>query len=296
MSLAIVEAPDWGWGSASVLLSLVGGVAALVAFVWRSRVVAHPVLELALFRVRSFAVACAGVFVFALGFYAVLLANILFLTSVWGYSTLEAGFAVTPGPLMAALSSALAGRMIDRFGSRAAAVPGGLLFALGCVLFATGLGTSPAYLTEFLPATLLTGAGVGLSFAGFSSAAVAELPPARFATGSAISACFRQLGAVLGISVLIAVGARLHAGVHADGGHRCGGGADRARASRYRPGMDLEERTLDDTIARTCAVCGAELTTQEIKDGREAGGPFLCTVHAMEEAPADEMADSAEPD
>ena len=54
--------------------------------------------------------------------------------------------------------------------------------------------------------------------------------------------------------------------------------------------MDLEERTLDDTIARTCAVCGAELTTQEIKDGREAGGPFLCTVHAAEEAPADEIA------
>ena len=53
--------------------------------------------------------------------------------------------------------------------------------------------------------------------------------------------------------------------------------------------MDLEERTLDDTIARTCAVCGAKLTTQEIKDAREVGGPFLCTVHAMEEAPADEL-------
>src|SRR6185295_169447 len=91
------------------------------------------------------------------------------------------------------------------FGQRVSAVPGGLLFAFGCVLFATTLGSSPAYLSEFLPATLLTGAGVGLSFAGFSSAAVAELPPARFATGSAISACFRQLGAVLGISVLIAV-------------------------------------------------------------------------------------------
>jgi NTE family protein len=205
VSLAIVEAPDWGWGSASVLLSLAGGVVALGAFAWRSRVVAHPVLELSLFRVRSFAVACAGVFVFALGFFAVLLANILFLTSVWGYSTLDAGFAVTPGPLMAAVSSALAGRMIDRYGSRAAALPGGLLFAGGCVLFATGLGSTPAYLTEFLPGTLLTGTGVGLSFAGFSSAAVAELPPARFATGSAISACFRQLGAVLGISVLIAV-------------------------------------------------------------------------------------------
>jgi hypothetical protein len=52
--------------------------------------------------------------------------------------------------------------------------------------------------------------------------------------------------------------------------------------------MDLEERTLDDTIARTCAVCGAKLTTQEIKDAREEGGPFLCTVHAMEEVVSEE--------
>jgi hypothetical protein len=53
--------------------------------------------------------------------------------------------------------------------------------------------------------------------------------------------------------------------------------------------MDLEERTLDDTIARRCEVCGAELTSEEIKGGRETGGPFLCTVHALEEAPADEL-------
>ncbi len=205
LALAIVEAPEWGWGSARVLGVFALAALALAAFVWRSAVHPHPVLELALFRVRSFAAACVGVFVFSLGFYAVLLANILFLTSVWGYSTLEAGFAVTPGPLMAALSSALAGRGIDRYGQRISAVPGGLVFALGCLLFATGLGSSPAYLAEFLPATLLTGIGVGLSFAGWSSAAVAGLEPARFATGSAISACCRQLGAVLGISVLFAI-------------------------------------------------------------------------------------------
>ena len=55
--------------------------------------------------------------------------------------------------------------------------------------------------------------------------------------------------------------------------------------------MDLEERTLDDTISRECAVCGARLTTQEIVAAREAGGPFLCSVHALEEAPADELVD-----
>jgi NTE family protein len=205
LSLAIVEAPSWGWGSARVLGAVVCAVALLALFVGRSVTHPHPVLELSLFRVRSFAVACLGVFTFALGFYAVLLANILFLTGVWRYSTLHAGVAVTPGPLMAALSSALAGRVIDRYGPRVSAVPGGLIFALGCLLLATGLGSEPAYASEFLPAVLLTGTGVGLSFAGFSSAAVAKLPPARFATGSAISSCFRQLGAVLGISVLIAV-------------------------------------------------------------------------------------------
>ncbi|HWK29460.1 MAG TPA: DHA2 family efflux MFS transporter permease subunit [Solirubrobacter sp.] len=204
LSLAIVEAPSWGWGSGRVIGVVVAALVLLGAFLRRSVTHAHPVLELSLFRVRSFAVACFGVGVFALGFYALLLANILFLVGVWGYSTLHAGFAVTPGPLMAALSSALAGRMIDRYGQRVSAVPGGLVFALGCALFASGLGASPAYLGSFLPATLLTGLGVGLSFAGWSSAAVAELPPARLATGSAISACFRQLGAVLGISVLIA--------------------------------------------------------------------------------------------
>jgi hypothetical protein len=57
--------------------------------------------------------------------------------------------------------------------------------------------------------------------------------------------------------------------------------------------MDLEERSLDDTIARSCAVCGAELTTSEIEAAREAGGPFLCTVHAMEEAPADDLSEEA---
>jgi hypothetical protein len=52
--------------------------------------------------------------------------------------------------------------------------------------------------------------------------------------------------------------------------------------------MDLEERTLEDTLERSCAVCGAQLTTQEIHESRESGGPFLCSVHAAEELPAEE--------
>ena len=54
--------------------------------------------------------------------------------------------------------------------------------------------------------------------------------------------------------------------------------------------MDLEEHTLDDSLERTCAVCGARLTAPEIEAAREAGGPFLCSVHAAETLPADELA------
>ena len=177
----------------------------LVLFLVRSSRHPAPVIELSLFKVRSFAVANAGGFVFALGFYALLLCNVLFLTGVWGYSIVKAGVAVTPGPLMAALSAPIGGRLSDRFGQRVVAVPGGLVFAAGALLFATTLDASSAYATAFLPATILTGIGVGLSFAAFGSAAVAELPRDRFATGGAINNTFRQIGAALGISTLIAV-------------------------------------------------------------------------------------------
>ena len=49
--------------------------------------------------------------------------------------------------------------------------------------------------------------------------------------------------------------------------------------------MDLEEKTLDDSLERTCAVCGTKLSDPEIEAARETGGPFLCAVHADEELP-----------
>ncbi|HKR99145.1 MAG TPA: hypothetical protein VJU79_06480 [Candidatus Dormibacteraeota bacterium] len=52
--------------------------------------------------------------------------------------------------------------------------------------------------------------------------------------------------------------------------------------------MELEEHSLDPPIERNCAECGAKLTSAEIQASIEAGGPFLCSVHAAEEVPLDE--------
>ena len=205
LALGIVKGADWGWGSPRVVGALAAAAVLLPAVLLRSARHPAPVIELGLFRARSFAVANAGMFGFSTAFYALLLCNVLFLTEVWGYSILEAGFAVTPGPLMAAVSAPLGGRLADRFGQRVVAAPGALFFTTGCVLFATGIGAEPAYASEYLLPTMLTGIGVGLSFAAWGSAAVAELPGTRFATGSAVLACVRQIGAVLGIAGLVAV-------------------------------------------------------------------------------------------
>ena len=205
LALGIVKGPDWGWDSARVLASFAGGADLLPVVVVRSLRHPAPVIEPALFRVRSFAVANAGMLVFSAAFYALLLANVLFLTGVWHWSILQAGVAITPAPAMAALSAPVGGLISDRFGQRVVAFPGALLFAAGCAYFASQTGVTPNYASELLPGQVLTGMGVGLSFAAWGSAAVAQLPPARFATGSAVLGCLRQVGAVLGIAVLVAL-------------------------------------------------------------------------------------------
>jgi NTE family protein len=194
---------ETSWTAPATLARLLGGLGLLAVFAWRNARVATPLVEPALFRVRAFRVAIVGYLVFSAAFYALLLANVLFLTGVWHYAVLTAGLAVTPGPLMAATASAVGGRLADRFGARAVLVPGALLFATGCALFAAGMGGDPAYLTHFLPATLLTGTGVGAVFSGLGVATVAALPPNRYATGSAVGTCARQIGAVFGISALL---------------------------------------------------------------------------------------------
>ncbi|MBV8991277.1 MAG: alpha/beta fold hydrolase, partial [Solirubrobacterales bacterium] len=204
LALGIIKAPDWGWTSDRVLAAW--SIAAVFAGVCAVRSARHPapVLEPAILRIRAFSTANAAFFVFSVGFYALLLGNILFLTQVWHYSLLEAGFAVTPAALTAAFAAATGGRLVERFGSRPVAVPALMLFCGACLAY-HAVGPRPEYIGHWLPAQLLSGTGAGLTFAGLTSASVIDLPPTRLATGTAISSCFHQIGAVVGIAGLVAV-------------------------------------------------------------------------------------------
>jgi hypothetical protein len=58
--------------------------------------------------------------------------------------------------------------------------------------------------------------------------------------------------------------------------------------------MDLEEHSLDPVIERSCSECGATLTEQEISESLEAGGPYLCSVHAAERVPVEQEEEEVE--
>jgi len=201
--LAISQGPDWGWSSPAFLVSLAVAAVVLAVFLRRSSRHREPVLDLTLFRSRTFAVANLATLLYAMGFFAMLLGNILFLTSVWQYSILMAGLAVTPGPLVVAVVSGPAGKAAARIGFRPVLLAGFTVFASALVWYALRVGVHREYLTVWLPATLVAGVGIGLTFPVLSAAAVSDLHPERFAVGSAVNQTARQVGGALGVACLV---------------------------------------------------------------------------------------------
>jgi hypothetical protein len=208
LAYGLVEAPERGWTTGLVLGALAGAVLAgslVVVRAARSPLGTVPVLPLPLFRARAFALGCLAIAAFMAAFAAMLLGNVLWLTGGWGYSAVAAGFALVPGPALAAITAVPAGRLGARIGCGIVASAGTALFALGALWWWVQVGTEPSYLVAFLPGQLLAGVGVGLTLTNLSAGASSSLPPAALATGTATFGAARQLGATLGVALLLAV-------------------------------------------------------------------------------------------
>lgn len=205
LSLAIIEGPRWGWSDARVVAAFAIAALLLPLFVLRSRAAARPVMDLSLFKVPQFRLVNVATLIFAAAFYGTLLANIIFLQTVWHYSVLRAALAASPGPVLVAVLARVSTRLAHTYGARRILTAGAGIYAAALACFAGFTGSHPHWLAQWLPISLLLGAGIALTLPVQSGAAVQALPPGRFALGSAISAGFRQLGAVLGISLFVAV-------------------------------------------------------------------------------------------
>ena len=206
LSLAILEGGTWGWTSLRVLAAFAASAFLLAATAHRCLTHPRPVIDPALLRIGTFARANVGLLLLGMAFFSTILANVLFLVGVWGYSVLTAGLAVVPGAIATAAVAVPAGKIADRYGQSAVIVPGCLLYVAGMAIVRSA-GIEPAFLTTWLPAMLLNGAGLGLAFPAFAAAALRDVPAEHFGSASAVTSATRQLGGVLGTAVLFAVGA-----------------------------------------------------------------------------------------
>jgi hypothetical protein len=205
VTLALLQGKSWGWGDPRTGGAVAAAALAAAAFVRRCRRHRSPVVDLTLFRDRAVSVGNLGTLLFGAAGYGIFLCNVLFLTTVWDYSSLQAGLALAPAPLAMAATAKLAGGAVGRFGARAVALPGTLVFALGAVWLVERAGPTPDLFTTWLPGVLMTGFGSGLAYPALGSAAVALLATESFAVGSALNAMARQIGAALGVALVIAV-------------------------------------------------------------------------------------------
>lgn len=204
VTLGLVKGPDWGWLSVATVGSFLASVLTSVGFVHSSRSHPAPLVEPALLRSRSFVAGNLLTLVAAAGFYCYGLTHVLYLNYVWHYSLLKAGFAIAPAAVVAAVVAAALGRVAGRHGHRVIVLVGALVWAGSLVWYLQRVGSEPDFLRVWLPGQLLQGIGVGATLPVLSSAALAEVAKGgSYATSSAVVSTTRQLGAVLGVAVMV---------------------------------------------------------------------------------------------
>ncbi len=202
---AISRAESLGWGDSSVLGLLAVSVVFLAALWRRSLHHPNPLLPPALFRERSFSAANVASFVFGAGFSANILNNVLFLRTIWQYDVVKAGLFSALAPVVVACTSIVTGRVMRRSGFRSLLVAAPLGYSTIVLVQAWLLDTEPAPWSRWLPLMFLLGISIGATFPALSAASVQQLEARHFALGGAINNTFRQVGAAVGVALVVTV-------------------------------------------------------------------------------------------
>jgi EmrB/QacA subfamily drug resistance transporter len=191
--------PD-GWGSSTVLISLLVAVGLMALFVVIELRTREPMLDLRLLRVPTF----NGGLLAALGISASIFSLFTYLTifiqDILGYSAIQAGIRFLPFTGVIFVTAAIAGRLIDKVQIRYLISAGFVLLTVGMFLM-RGLTASEGW-THFLPGFIIAGIGAGLINTPLASTAVGVVSQERAGMASGINSTFRQVGVATGVATL----------------------------------------------------------------------------------------------
>lgn len=250
LTLGLSFGQEWGWGSARLIISIVVGVVALVAMVFVEPRVAHPVVDLRLLRNRVFASANVSLVLSFLALFAVSFLLPFYLEELRGFSTLEAGFLLTPLPLTIAVIAPISGSLADRIGTRWLAATGLAIACVGLVLISQLNASSSIF--DIVWRLIVTGSGQALFQSPNNSALMGAAP--RGQQGSA--AGFLATGRVIGQSVSVALAGAVFASI---GGAAAGGALVALRHAAHANPRQIAalQQTFTDGFHAAFIVCAA---------------------------------------
>jgi EmrB/QacA subfamily drug resistance transporter len=203
LTYALIEGDVRGWTSPLILGAFALAAVAAATFLAIEARVAHPMVELSMFRSRVFSGGSATMMIWAFGVLGIYFYTSIYLQEILGFSPIKAGLAFVPMALCVAIFAALAPLVQARAGAHRTVAFGMLLMVVGLVLFARlGLHTSYASL---LPGFLLFGAGAGLMNVPLTNAVMDSTPAVRAGIASALLNASREVAGLLGITIIGAV-------------------------------------------------------------------------------------------
>ena len=199
ITYGLIEQPRLGWGEPGVWLPLAAGVIMFCSFiVWEARS-SHPMLPLALFRRRNFAIGNVETFSMYAGLGLLFFFLVLYLQQVAGYSAVEAGTTTIPVTLMMFLLSTRFGALADRHGPRFFMGVGPLIAAVGLALF-TRLDADVDYLTDLLPALLVFALGLSMTVAPLTATVLADADESNAGIASGVNNAIARVASLIAIA------------------------------------------------------------------------------------------------
>jgi EmrB/QacA subfamily drug resistance transporter len=207
--LGIIQAPDWGWGSARTIGTLAAGATLLAAFAVAEARTGQPMLDIALFRNPRFTAASGSV---AIAFFA--LNGFIFLMTqyfqvVKGFGPLGTGVRLLPVAGSVAVASVTGTRLAVRIGNKII-VGGGLSLFCAALLWISTVSQATPY-GVIAAQMIVCGTGMGLIQAPATEAIMGAVPKHKAGVGSAVNDATRLFGGTLGVAVIGSVAASLYA-------------------------------------------------------------------------------------
>jgi EmrB/QacA subfamily drug resistance transporter len=203
LTYALIEANNKGWTSVEILALFAVAAVGLVAFIALERYQRAPMLDLSLFRNRTFTGANLTMMLVALSMFGVFFFVSLFVQNILGYSPVQAGASFLPMTLCIIFFAPVSGKLSDRIGSRWLMSGGMALVGVSLVLFSLLDETSSFW--NLFPALLVGGTGMAMAMTPTTSAAMSSVPVDKAGVGSGVLNSSRQVGGSLGIAVMGAI-------------------------------------------------------------------------------------------